>query len=664
MPAVAAAIGLHGIIEIMTEPIWEPSPERIQQSKMTEFIRYVADGWDASVVDYDTLYAFSVTHVAAFWDALWQFVGIIGDKGNDIVIDPERMPGAKWFPQARLNFAENLLRRRDDSVAVVARREDGSRRALSWRELYDAVSRFQQVLRSRGIRPGDRVVACLPNIPEAVIALLATTSIGAIWSCSSPDYGEQALIDRIGQIEPKMLIVSDGYQYGGKLFDLRAKTEELIRKMPSLECVVTVPYAGLTYGGGAGDRTIAWDDVMAPFTAQEIDFPRFPFDHPVYILYSSGTTGKPKAIIHCAGGCLVQGLKRIVLHGDIAQGERTFYHTNIGWVVWNHMLAALAWESSIVLYDGSPTYPRLDSLFDVIAEERVHAFRLVPALIESFKKAGLHPAQTHDLGSLKSIIAGSAPLLPHQYEYIYSKVKTDVFLFSPAGGTDSMGSLATGNPIGPVYAGEIQARGLGMKIEVFDEDGRSVTDQPGELVCTMSFPSIPLGFWGDVNNEQMINTYFTMFPGVWRHGDWARITPRGGVIIYGRSDATLNVNGVRIGTAEIYRGLEHIAEIKEAVAVAHRRNDGEQIVLFVILAAGHELGAALEERIKGDIRRSATARHVPGAIVQVTDVPRSLNGKPSEIAIRNIIHGRETSRLALSNPQALDLFRDIPELAL
>jgi acetoacetyl-CoA synthetase len=647
----------------MTDPIWMPSPERIAKSKMTEFIRYVAGRFDPSVVDYPTLYDFSVSRVAEFWEALWDFVGIVGDKGRDIVINPDLIPGAQWFPQAQLNFAENLLSRRDGTIAVIARREDGSRRSLTWRELYDAVSRLRQALIAHGIGPDDRVVASVQNIPEAAVALLGTASIGAVWSCSSPDYGEQALVDRIGQIEPKLLIVSDGYQYAGKIFDLRAKTAEVIRKMPSLQCVVTLPYDGLTYDGTSQPGTIAWDDFIAPFAAQTIDFPRFPFSHPVYILYSSGTTGKPKAIVHCAGGCLVQGLKRIVLHGDIAPGERTFYHTGTGWVVWNHMLAALAWESSVVLYDGSPTYPKLDNLFDIVAEEQVHAFRLVPALIESFAKAGLHPAKTHDLSSLKSIIAGSAPLLPHQYEYIYSKVKNDVFLFSPAGGTDSMGSLATGNPIGPVYAGEIQARGLGMKIEVFDDDGRSVVDQPGELVCTMSFPSLPLYFWGDIGNEQMRNTYFSMFPGVWRHGDWARITPRGGVIIYGRSDATLNVNGVRIGTAEIYRGLEGISEIKEAVAVSQRRGDSERVILFVIMAPGCELDAEVQNRIKAHIRRTATPRHVPGVIVPVADIPRSLNGKPSEIAIRNMIHGRESNRLALSNPQALDLFRNMPELA-
>jgi acetoacetyl-CoA synthetase len=647
----------------MIKPIWAPSQARIQSTKLSEFIAYVAAHWDVDVSTYDELYRFSVTRLDAFWDAVWTFLGVIGDKGDTILVKEQPIKDTKWFPQARLNFAENLLKRRDDEIALIARNEQGARREVSWRQLYDAVSQTRQALLACGVQPGDRVAACLPNVPEAVIALLAATSIGAIWSCCSPDYGEQALLDRFGQIEPSVLFLGDGYRYAGKFFDLRAKAQQLIEKLPSLKRAVMVPCAATPDTGADQSGAVSWDAFIAPYAPETIAFPRFAFDHPLYILFSSGTTGEPKAIIHGAGGCLLQNLKRIALHADIAPGDRTFYHTTTGWVVWNNMVHSLAWNSSIVLYDGSPTYPKIDSLFDLLAEEKVNAVRIVPALIETYAKAGLHPAVSHDLSALKSLMAGSAPLLPHQYEYVYSKIKSEVFLFSPAGGTDSMTPLATGQPIGPVYAGEIQARALGMKVEVFDDAGKPIIDEPGELVVTAPFPSVPLGFWGDSTGERLFDAHFSKYPGIWHHGDWAKITPRGGVIIYGRSDATLNINGVRMGTSEIYRGLEKITEVKESVAVAHRANSGERIVLFVLLAAGAKLDEALTTRIRQSIRESATARHVPSVIVDVADIPRSMNGKPSEIAIRDMINGRAPNAAGLINPQSLELFRSIPELA-
>ena len=647
----------------MSVPIWSPSPERVARANVTAFIRFVARNWDERVVDYDTLHAFSVDQLAPFHDALWQFLGIVGDKGSDIVIDPHRLPGAKWFPQAGLNFAENHLRRRDAGAAIIARSEDGARRVLSWGELYDAVSRAAQALTECGLRPGDRVAACLPNTPEAIIAMLAAASLGAIWSCCSPDYSEALLIDRLGQIEPRILFTADGYRYGGKRFSMRAKNDALARSLPGLERVIVVPFAGLGDPLPQSVRAQSWETFLGPYAPRDIEFQRFAFDHPLYLLYSSGTTGKPKAIIHGAGGCLLQLLKSVVLHYDLGRDELAFFPTTTGWMIWNIMVSALAAQAPLLLYDGSQTFPRVEAMLDLISEEQACVARIVPPLIDTYAKAGLHPALSHDLSSLKCLISGSAPLLAHQYEYVYSRIKRDLHLISPAGGTDSISSLATGNPAGPVYPGEIQVASLGMKVEIFDGSGRSLIGQPGELVCTRAFASVPLGFWGERSSERVRQAYFSMFPGVWRHGDWAEITPRGGIVIHGRSDATLKANGVRIGTAEIYAGLEHVTEVKEAVAIAHRIAAADRIVLFVVLGGERALDEALAARIRDGIRTSASARHVPHTIVQVPDIPRSLNGKPSELAVRDAVQGRAIlNALGLSNPASLDFFRNIPAL--
>ncbi len=645
-----------------TAPLWSPSATRIERSNMTAFIRQIAQTCDASVVDYPSLHAFSLAQPAAFYDALWRFFSIIGEKGTDIVLDPHLMPGAKWFPQARVNFAENHLRRRDDATAIIARTEDGSRRTLSWAELYDSVSRLAQAFTANGIRPGDRIAACLPNTPEAIIAMLATAALGAIWSSCSTDSAEQLLIDRIGQIEPKLILVADGYGYDGKLFRSSAKTEAVTRSMPSIERVVVVPFAEPDAPLPATGNSVGWHDFIAPYQPQTIPFQRFPFDHPLWVLYSSGTTGKPKAIIHGAGASMLQGLKSVILHQDLAVDERVFYYTSTGWMVWNIMLGALAWGSPVVLYEGSPTFPNVSALLDIVAEERVSVVRIVPSLIDLYIKADLNPAQSHDFEALKCVSAGGAPLHPHHCTYVYSRIKEDVHLMSPSGGTDLMGEMVTGNPIGPVYPGEIQAPSLGMSIRIFDPDGHAIEGRPGEMVCTKPFPSIPLGFWNDPTHEQHLTSYFSMYPGTWRHGDWAESTPHGGFVIHGRADATLNVNGVRIGTAEIYRGLEAVHEVKEAVAVAQRQGEGERIVLFVLMIDGVALDDALRQRIKNAVRVAATPRHVPAKIVQVADLPRSLNGKPSEIAVRDVIHNRPVVAHGLSNPAALELFRDLPEL--
>jgi acetoacetyl-CoA synthetase len=643
-------------------PIWTPSPARIADANMSALIAR-AGRRDPSVRDYASLYDWSVSDLPAFWSELWDFLGIVGDKGANIVNDQSSIQNAHWFGGAKLNFAENHLRRRDDAVAVIARSEGGGRREMSWRALYREVARLRTALAASGVRPGDRVAAVLPNAPEAVVAALAATSLGAIWSACSPDYGIPAVVDRFSQIAPKILFVADGYRYAGKTIRLDDKLAELARALPSVERMVMVPFLSVDAAPPDVPGATTWNEFLAADDGADIVFERFDFNHPAYILYSSGTTGKPKAIIHGAGGSLLQSAKEMVLHCDCRPDDPVFFQTTTGWVVWNIMLGSMVGGSPVVLYDGSPAFPDENALLDILAQERVGVARIVPPLIDSYIRAGLEPAKTHDLGALRCILSGSAPLLPHHYDYVYRKLKSDLHLMSPAGGTDIMASLVSGNPIGPVYPGEIQCRSLGMKVEIFDEHGASTVGKAGELVCTKPFPSVPLGFWGDTDNRRVTEAYFSTYPGIWRHGDWAELTPEGGVIIYGRADATLNVNGVRIGTAEIYRGLEKIGEISDAVAVTQRHKGGERIVLFVVLRAGQRLDDGMAGRIKQAIRDAATARHVPPKIVQVPDLLRSLNGKPSEIAVRNVINGQPlSSQLGLINPEAIAVFTDMPEL--
>ena len=640
------------------EPIWSPSAERIARANMTRFMRRAAAGPAPQVRDYASLHAWSVDRPAEFWGLLWDFLDVVGDKGRDVVLHADRLPGACWFPQARLNFAENHLRRRDDAIAIVARSETLPRRTLSWRQLHAEVSRLRQALQAGGLKRGDTVAACLPNVPEAVIALLAASSLGAIWSAVSPDYGEQAALDRIGQIEPRFLFLADAYTHKGEVFDLRAKSIALTAGLPSLECAIVVSCLGRSHACEGIPRSIEWERFIGPFAPGEIVFERFPFDHPLWVLYSSGTTGKPKAIIHSAGGSLLQCMKEMALHCDVCRDDPVFFPTPTGWMIWNLLVAGLAAGAPIVLHDGAPMYPAPDAMFGILAEERVGVARLVPPLIEAYAKAGLRPTVSHDLTALRCLLSGSAPLLPHHYEYVYNHVKRDLHLMSPAGGTDIIGTLATGNPAGPVYPGEIQVPSLGMKVEIFDEQGASLIGQAGELVCTRAFPSVPLGFWGERSEERRHEAYFSMFPGVWRHGDWAEITPRGGIVIYGRADATLKVNGVRIGSAEIYRGLEGFPAIREAVAVTQRHDGADRILLFVVPGSGAVFDEAFERRIKDAIRNAASARHVPAKVIAVPDVPRSMNGKPSEIAVRDAVNGRPPANAGgIANPAALEHFR-------
>ena len=642
-------------------PLWAPSPERIAQARITSFMRKVSDDTGLPLSTYDDLHRYSIDHVAEFWAHVWTFCGIRGVMGDRVVEDLDKMPGARFFPDARLNFAENVLRRRDSSPAIIFNGE-GRRQTISHAGLYADVGRFAAALRAMHVRPGDRVAAYMPNLPETVVAALGTAAIGAVWSSCSPDFGVQAVVDRFGQIEPRVLVAVDGYFFGGKRFDLAARLREIVRALPSIERVIVVPY--LESGSGTIPRSVSWSDWLATAPAASLEFELLPFNQPLYILYSSGTTGIPKCIVHGAGGTLIQHLKEHQLHCDIRPGDRVFYFTTCGWMMWNWLVSALASEATLLLYDGSPFHPDGNVLFDLADETGMTFFGTSARFVDAVSKAGLTPAGTHRLDSIRTIASTGSPLAPESFDFVYRHIKHDVHLASISGGTDIVGCFVLGVPIAPVWRGEIQARGLGMSVDVFDEQGHALpTNQKGELVCTQPFPSMPLGFWNDPDGTRYRAAYFEKYPGVWRHGDYAAITEHNGVVIYGRSDAVLNPGGVRIGTAEIYRQVEQIDEVLESLVIGQRWENDERIVLFVRLPDGVALTPALEERIRQRIRGNASPRHVPARIVQVAEIPRTKSGKIVELAVRDIVHGREVhNKDALANPESLEQFKDRVEL--
>ena len=649
----------------MAEMLWQPSPERIADANLTRYAALVRERHGLNAGDYAALHRWSIEDRAAFWTAIWEYGAVIGDRGDGpALVDGDRMPGAQWFPAARLNFAENLLRRRDDAPGIVFRGEDRVRISLSFRQLHDAVSMVAQGLRAAGVAKGDRVAGYLPNMPEAVIAMLATASIGAIWSSASPDFGVQGVVDRFGQIAPKVLFSADGYFYGGKRHDSIRRLAPITAQVPSIERIVVVPYTTHAPDVSAVEKAVTLDEFVAGRTPADIEFERLPFDHPLYIMYSSGTTGAPKCIVHGAGGTLLQHIKELALHSDVKRGERILYFTTCGWMMWNWQVSALACGATLALYDGSPFHPDGNALFDFVAEEGIEIFGTSAKYIDAVKKAGLAPAGTHDLSKLKAILSTGSPLVPESFDFVYESIKRDLCLSSISGGTDIISCFVVGNPTAPVHRGEIQCLGLGLDVHAFDNDGRSVTGEKGELVCTRAFPSMPVGFWNDPGGRKYHDAYFARFDNVWCHGDYVEITERGGVIIYGRSDAVLNPGGVRIGTAEIYRRVEQLDEVAEALVIGQQWDGDVRVVLFVILQGGVELDEALESKIRSHIRATATPRHVPARIVRVTDIPRTRSGKITELAVRDIVHGREIkNREALANPEALDQFADRAELA-
>ena len=648
----------------MAEQVWQPSQERLATANLSRFIATV--GHDVpTVTDYPSLYRWSIDHPDDFWHAVWQFCGIVASQpASAVVEDFDRMPGARWFPGARLSFAENLLRFRDDTPALVFWNEQGRQSAWTYAELYDDVSRLAVALRDLGVEPGDRVAGFLPNLPQTVIAMLATTSLGALWSSCSPDFGTKGVLDRFGQIRPKVLFCADGYRFAGKTFDCLTRVGEVVQQIPDIETVVVVPYLDSQPDLSFSEKAVLWPELLAEHPAQEIDFAQLPFDHPLYIMYSSGTTGLPKCMVHSAGGTLIQHLKELVLHTDLRRDDRIFYFTTCGWMMWNWLVSSLAVGATVLLYDGSPMKPQADILFQLAAAEGMTIFGTSAKYLALVEKEGVQPRRDRDLSALRAVLSTGSPLAPESYDFVYREIGEDLCLSSISGGTDLISCFALGNPIAPVYRGELQTRGLGMKVEVFDERGQSVVGEKGELVCTPPFPSMPVGFWDDPDGRKYHQAYFDVFPGIWRHGDWAEVTERGGMIIYGRSDATLNPGGVRIGTAEIYRQVEQIDAVVESLVVGQEWGDDMRIVLFVRLRPGLTLDAALEDEIRRLVRRNASPHHVPRKIVQVADLPRTRSGKITELAVRDILHGRPVKNTAaLANPEALKLFENLPQLA-
>jgi len=647
------------------EPLWTPGPERAAGSNLAPFLRAVAERGGPRLTTYEEAHAWSVDRVEDFWRAVWDFCGVIADgPGERVLVDGDRMPGAAFFPDAKVNFAENLLRRTDDGEAIVFRAEDKVARRMTFRELHEAVSRAAQALQAAGVGPGDRVAGMMPNMPETIVAMLAATSLGAVWSSCSPDFGHQGVIDRFGQIEPKVLFVPDGYYYAGKTIPVLEKVKGFLPELPTVSTVVVCPLLG--QGGEALplDRGVWYADWMAPYAAGPIDYRRMPFDAPLYILFSSGTTGKPKCIVHGTGGVLLQHLKEHVLHCDERPGDRVFYFTTCGWMMWNWLVSALAAEATLLLFDGSPFHPVESVLFDYIAEEKGTLFGPSAKYLDAANKAGLAPAETHDLSSLRTLTSTGSPLVPEGFDYVYSKIKADLHLASISGGTDIVACFVLGNPISPVWRGEIQGAGLGMAVEVWDDEGRRVRQQKGELVCTRPFPSMPVAFWADPDGSRYRAAYFERYTNIWHHGDFIEETTHGGFIIYGRSDATLNPGGVRIGTAEIYRQVEKLPEVQESIVIGQDWEGDTRVVLFVRLAAGATLDDALVAKIRRTIREGASPRHVPARILEVADIPRTKSGKIVELAVRDVVHGRPVkNKEALANPEALDLYRAREELA-
>ena len=645
-------------------PLWTPSAERIASAPLTAFKALASVRAGRPFATYAELHRWSIDDREGFWDLLWDFCGVTGDKGERLLVDGDRMPGARFFPDARLNFAENLLRGAGPGDAMVFRGEDKVQRRLSWDELRALVSRLQQLLLSLGVKEGDRIAAMMPNMPETIAAMLATASIGAVWSSCSPDFGEQGVLDRFGQIEPVVFIAPDGYWYNGKQNDVSAKVQAVMAKLPTLRRTVIVDYLGTAAQAvTAMDGAETLDQALAPFEAKPLSFVPLPFAHPLYILFSSGTTGIPKCIVHSAGGTLLQHLKEHRLHAGLVEGDRLFYFTTCGWMMWNWLVSGLASGVTLLLYDGSPFHPSGDVLFDFADAERMTYFGTSAKFIDSVRKAGLKPIDTHRLETVRTVSSTGSPLSPEDFVFVYEGIKQDVHLASISGGTDIVSCFVLGVPTEPVWSGEIQGPGLGMAVDVWDDDGRHMATGKGELVCTRAFPAMPIGFWNDPDGAKYRNAYFERFDNVWCHGDFAEWTEHGGLIIHGRSDATLNPGGVRIGTAEIYNQVEQLPEIAEALCIGQDFDGDVRVVLFVRLAAGVALDSELEGRIRAKIRSGASPRHVPARIVAVADIPRTKSGKITELAVRDIVHGREVkNREALANPQALELFRDLEQL--
>jgi len=640
--------------------LWAPDEQRIESAEISAFIRFANEKHALKLSSYDHLYQWSISEKQAFWSSYWDFSGIVGKKGEKILVDGEDIEKATWFPDAQLNYAENLLQNRSDDTAIYFKVENKRESNLSYKELYTQVSIVAAWLKSQGVVKGDRVAAYMANMPETLVAMLAATSLGAIWTSTSPDFGAQSVIERFGQTRPKVLFTQDGYFYNRKTVDIRQKVADISNAIDSLEAIVNISFIGLEAAQGLVD----WSDLLSAGTDEELEFVACRFNDPLFILYSSGTTGQPKCITHKVGGTLLQHRKEHQLHCDIKPGDKLFYFTTCGWMMWNWLATALASRATLVLYDGSPFYPNGNVLWDYADEVGITQFGTSAKYIDALKKHGYSPKETHDLSSIRTLCSTGSVLAPESFDFVYDSIKQDVCLSSISGGTDIMSCFVLGCPILPVYRGQSQCRGLGMAVEVYDSEGKSLTEEKGELVCTQTFPSQPAYFWGDESGQKYHDAYFAEYENIWHHGDYVSLTPEGGVIIYGRSDATLNPGGVRIGTAEIYRHVEQLDEVIEGIVVGQDWEDDVRVVLFVVLQEGLQLDEALKKKIKLTVRTQCTPRHVPAKVIQVAEIPRTKSGKIVELAVREVIHGRAVKNVhALANPEALALYKDLPGLS-
>ncbi len=646
------------------QPIWVPSQDRIKSSLLAEFITATSKQSGNALPDYDAVWKWSIESPEQFWDALWDFCDIKGDKLGPVLVNKDVLIKAQFFPEAKLNFAENLLGHAGSGPSIIFHSENGERKEWSWAELKETVSKLQQVLIAQGIKRGDRIAGFLPNIPEAIAAMLAVTSLGAVWSSCSPDFGFNGVKDRFGQIEPKILFTADAYHYNGKIHSSLDTAAELANDIPSIKQVIVVPYVEASADISVlDDKGVHWNDALGSFEAKEISYTRVDFASPLYVMFSSGTTGLPKCIIHSVGGTLLQHLKEHQLQCDIKPGDRFFYFTTCGWMMWNWLVSGLASGATLVLFDGSPFYPDGNILADISAEDKVTHCGTSAKYIDACAKAGVKPAQTHDLSALRTVLSTGSPLAPEGFDYIYKDWKSDVCLSSIAGGTDILACFVGGSPISPVYRGQCQKRHLAMNTQVFDENGKALQGEPGELVCTSPHPSMPIGFWDDPEDKRYSAAYFEKFENVWHHGDWVELTAQNGMTFFGRSDAVLNPGGVRIGTAEIYRQVERIEEVLEGLVIGQQWDNDVRVILFIRLREGVVLDDTLIKRIKTEIRQNATPRHVPALVIAVADIPRTKSGKITELAVRDVVHGRVVKNTeAMANPEALELFKNLAVL--
>ena len=649
----------------MNTILWKPSKDQINSSQLEAFRLQVNSRFNLKIENYSELHSWSISNINDFWKAIWGFMAIkCSSNYNQVVDDENKMPGAKWFDGLLFNFAENLLRIKSDKAAIIFQSENADSKIISYNELYDEVEKVASTLRKMGIKNGDRIVGIMPNLAETVIAMLATTSIGAIWSSCSPDFGTQGILDRFTQINPKIIFASDGYFYKGKSFDSLNKLKDLLNHLPSVRKVIITPFVRENPDISSINNSLVWNDFIDP-KPNPIIFEQVPFDHPLYIMYSSGTTGKPKSIVHGAGGTLIQHLKELRLHTDININDTVFYFTTCGWMMWNWLVSNLAIGSTILLYDGSPFHPDRNSMWDMIDNYKVSHFGTSPKFLETCKDTKLSPIKTHSLKSLKSILSTGSPLVEECFEYVYKHIKKNIQLSSISGGTDIISCFALGNPILPVINGEIQCLGLGMDVAAFNKNGEDLVNKKGELVCKKAFPSMPVYFWNDKNGKKFFDAYFNKFKNVWHHGDFIEINNYGGVKIFGRSDATLNPGGIRIGTAEIYRVVDRFDAVNDSLVIGQSINDDERVILFIIISNGYKFSNKLVHDIKKTIFKECSPRHVPEIILEAKDIPYTINGKKVEIAVKKVINGENVeNKDALKNPETLDLFKNIRQLKL